>query len=93
VVVGYNGKDHGRAALAWAAAEAGRRDAPLVVLYAANYPGMTGEPGPGLHHRDPAALQAAEAVTARGVAEAVAVDPTLTVLGATEVTSPARALT
>ena len=63
------------AALAWAAAEAARREAPLVVLYAANYPGMTVEPGPGLLHRDPGALEAAEEVTARGVAEALEAHP------------------
>lgn len=48
VVVGYNGKPHGRQALAWAAAEAGRRDLPLLVMYAANYPGLTLAPGLGL---------------------------------------------
>ncbi len=53
VVVGYNGKEHSRAALTWAAAEAARRDAPLMVLFAANYPGMTVEPGPGLFTREP----------------------------------------
>ncbi len=93
VVVGYNGRDHSRAALSWAAGEALRRDAPLLVLFAANYPGMTVEPGPGLLHRDPGALEAAEEVTARGVSEAAAAHPGLQVLGATEVTSPAQALT
>jgi nucleotide-binding universal stress UspA family protein len=92
VVAGYNGKAHSRIALRWAAREAARRDLPLVVLYAANYPGMTGEPGPGLHHRDPGALEAAEEVTARGVAEALAAHPDLEVVGATEVTSAVRAL-
>jgi len=92
VVVGYNGKEHSRAALAWAAAEAARRDAPLVVVFAANYSGMTVEPGPGLLHRDPLALEAAEEVTARGVAEAQQAAPGLSVFGATEVTSPTRAL-
>ena len=72
--------------------EAVRRDAPLVVLYAANYSGMTVEPGPGLRHRDPGALEAAEEVTARGVAEALEAHPGLWVVGATEVTSPSRAL-
>ena len=38
VVVGYNGKKHCRAALAWGSQEATRRDAPLLVLFAANYP-------------------------------------------------------
>ncbi|MFC7359857.1 universal stress protein [Nocardioides astragali] len=93
VVVGYNGKEHARTALVWGAEEAARCDAPLLVLYAANYPGMTVEPGPGLFHRDPLALEAAEEVTARGVAEALEVHPGLWISGATEVTSPAQALT
>jgi len=59
VVVGYNGKRHSRAAVAWGAEEAARRDAPLLVLFAANYPGMTVEPGPGLLERNPGALEAA----------------------------------
>jgi hypothetical protein len=53
VVVGYNGRKHSRAALAWGSEEAAQRDAPLLVLFAANYPGMTVEPGPGLLRRDP----------------------------------------
>jgi nucleotide-binding universal stress UspA family protein len=93
VVVGYNGKDHSRAALAWAAREAAQRGAPLLVLYAANYPGMAVEPGPGLLQREPGALEAAEEVTARGVAEARDAHPALWVAGATEVTSPSQALT
>jgi nucleotide-binding universal stress UspA family protein len=93
VVVGYNGKPHSQAAVVWAAHEAARRNLALVVLYAANYPGMTGEPGPGLHHRDPGALEAAEEVTARGVVEAVAARLDVDVFGATEVTSAVRALT
>lgn len=92
VVVGYNGREHSRAALAWGAAEAARRHEPLLVVFAANYPGMTGEPGPGLLHRDSGALEAAEEVTARGVSEALAAHPGLLVVGATEVESPARAL-
>ena len=93
VVVGYNGKEHSQTALTWAAEEAVRRDAPLLVLYAANYTGMTLEPGDGLHHRDPGALEAAEEVTARGVAQALSAHPGLWVVGATEVASPSRALT
>ena len=54
---------------------------------------MTVEPGPGLHHRDPGALEAAEEVTASGVSEALEAHPGLQVVGATEVTSPSRALT
>jgi nucleotide-binding universal stress UspA family protein len=92
VVVGYNGRPHSRAAVVWAAHEAARRGSPLVVLYAADYPGMAGPPGVGLLHREPGALEAAEEVTARGVAEAVATRPDLRVLGATEVTGPAHAL-
>jgi nucleotide-binding universal stress UspA family protein len=91
-VVGYNGKDHSRAALAWGAREATRLQSPLLVLFAANYPGMTVEPGPGLFHREPGALEAAEEVTALGVAEALAAHPTLWVAGATEVEGPTRAL-
>lgn len=45
VVVGYNGKEHSRAALAWAADEAVAADVPLLVLYAANSTGMTGPDG------------------------------------------------
>jgi nucleotide-binding universal stress UspA family protein len=93
VVCGYNGKEHSRAALVWAAEEAARRKAPLLVLFAANYSGMTIEPGPGLLERDPRALQDAEEVTARGVAEALETRPGLWVAGATEVASPSRALT
>ncbi len=92
VVVGYDAREHTRAAVAFAVEEASRRDRPLVVLHAVHYPGMIGEPGPGLMHRDPGALEAAEDVTARGVAEARALRPELEVVGATEITGPARAL-
>ena len=92
IVVGYNGKNHSREALLWAAAEAARRDAPLLVVYAANYPGMTLGPGPGLLEPDPGALDAAQEVTVRGVSEALAAFPDLHVAGATEVTSPSEAL-
>ena len=91
VVVGYNGKAHSKAALTWAANEASGREVPLIVLFAANYPGMTVEPQ-AFHHRDPGALQAAEEVTAAGVSEALEAQPALRVLGATEVTSPSQAL-
>jgi nucleotide-binding universal stress UspA family protein len=92
VVVGFNGRAHASIALAQAVRDAGRLSAPLVVLYAANYPGMTLEPGPGLLRREPGALAAAEEVTAHGVALAHAADPELEVYGATEVTSPTKAL-
>jgi hypothetical protein len=48
VVVGYNGKKDASEALDWAAEEALHRAAALVVLFAANYPGMTLPPRPGL---------------------------------------------
>ena len=91
-VVGYNGRKYSRPALAWGCEEAAQRDAPLLVLFAANYPGMTVEPGPGLLRRDPGTLEAAEEVTARGVSEALEVHPGLWIAGATEVTSPSQAL-
>jgi nucleotide-binding universal stress UspA family protein len=92
VVAGYNGRRHSREALLWAAAEAVRRDAPLLVVYAANYPGMTLGPGPGLLEPEPGALEAAQEVTTFGVAEALQAQPELRVAGATEVTSPSEAL-
>ena len=92
VVVGYNGKEHSRTALAWGVEEAAQRDAPLLVLFAANYPGMTLEPGGGLLRRSSGALEAAEEVTARGVSEALEAHPELRIAGATEMTSPSRAL-
>lgn len=92
VVVGYNGRPHAQEALAWAAAEARRRDVPLLVVYAANYPGMALGPGPGLLDPSPRGLEAAEEVTAGGVAEAMAAQPGLQVVGITEVTSPVQAL-
>ena len=92
VVVGYNGRNHSRAALTWGVEEAARRGAQLVVLFAANYPGMTVEPGSGLFHREPGALDAAYDVTARGVREALDQRPEVHAVGATEVTSPSQAL-
>lgn len=93
VVVGYNGKKHSRKALMWAAEEAARQDAPLHVVFAANYPGMTLEQGPGMLEPEPGALDAAVEVKARGVLEALKLQPGLRVTGATEVTGPAAALT
>jgi nucleotide-binding universal stress UspA family protein len=92
VVVGYNGRQHSRAALMWAAAEAMDRDVPLLVVFAANYPGMTLGPGPGLLTPEPGALDAAEEVMALGVSEALAAHPGLRVSGATEVTKPVQTL-
>ena len=92
VAVGYDGSRHAREAVTWAAAEAVRRDVPLRVVYAANYPGMTLGPGPGLLDRSPGALDAAEEVTAEGVTMALEARPGLHVTGVTEVTSPADTL-
>lgn len=92
LVVGYNGKPHSREALMWAAAEAARRDMSLLVVYAANYPGMTLPPGPGLLDPDPLALEAPRETTLRGVSEAQDAQPGLHVTGTTEVTSPSEAL-
>lgn len=92
VVVGYNGRPHAREALAWAAAEAARRGVPLLVVYAANYPGMTLGPGPGLLDPSPGALEAGQEVTSQGVAEALAAQPGLRVVGMTKVTSPTETL-
>jgi nucleotide-binding universal stress UspA family protein len=93
VVVGYNGKEHSRRALLWAAAEAARRVAPLLVVHAANYPGMALGPGPGPLDHEPGALDADQELTVRGVAEALEAFPDLRVAGATEVSAPADALT
>ena len=92
VVAGFNGREHATVALSHAVEEAVGLAAPLVVVYAANYPGMTLEPGPGLLHHEPGALAAAHEVTARGVALAHALAPDLEVVGATEVSSPSQAL-
>ena len=86
VVVGYNGKEHSRQALLWAAAEATRRRLPLLVVFAANYPGMAADP------LEPGALEADEEVTARGIREALDTSPDLQVSGITEVISPTRAM-
>jgi nucleotide-binding universal stress UspA family protein len=92
VVVGYNGKKHASEALHWAAEEALQRTAALVVLFAANYPGMTLPPGPGLFEFEPGALDAAQEVTNRGVAEVSAARPDVIAIGRTVVSSPTEAL-
>lgn len=92
VVVGYNGRRHAQEALQWAATEARCRSARLIVLFAANYPGMVGPRGPGLLEMEPSALEAAREVTAQGVSQVVKMFPDLPVTGSTEVTSPAQAL-
>ncbi len=93
VVVGYNGKTPAKEALVWAANEATQRGLPLVVLFAANYPGMTLPPGDGLLEFSSDALDAAKEVTAQGVVEAKAAHlDLLEVWGETTVTSPTQAL-
>ena len=92
VVVGYNGKTHASEALDWAAEEALHRAAALVVVFAANYPGMTLPPGPGLFELEPGALDAATEVTDAGVAEVRTARPDLIAIGRTVVTSPTEAL-
>ncbi|GAA0607208.1 universal stress protein [Sporichthya brevicatena] len=91
VVVGYHDRKDSREALAWAADEAAAWGRPLQVLFAANYPGMITPPGSSIE-LEPGALDAANEVTTRGVAEALALQPDLAVSGRTEVTSPTRAL-
>jgi nucleotide-binding universal stress UspA family protein len=93
LLIGHDSaKRAGRAALMWAAAEAMDRDAPLLVVFAANYPGMTLGPGPGLLTPEPGALDAAEEGVVLGVSEALAAHPGLRVSGATEVTKPVQTL-
>jgi nucleotide-binding universal stress UspA family protein len=92
VVVGYNGKKHSRQALLWAAGEAVREASPLLVVHAANYPGMALGPGPGPLDHEPGALDADQELTVRGVSEALEAFPDLRVAGATQVRSPADAL-
>lgn len=91
VVVGFHDRPHSREALTWAAEEATTRGLPLLVLYAANYPGMIVPEGAHFE-TDSGALAAANEVTARGVAQAVTERPGIVVSGQTDVTSPARAL-
>ncbi|MDX6741666.1 universal stress protein [Actinocorallia sp. A-T 12471] len=62
IVVGYSGDGAGRAALAWGAAEAGRRGCPLVLCVAWQYP-VEGTAGVA----EDAVLGAAEAVVREGV--------------------------
>lgn len=91
IVVGFHDRPHSREALTWAADEAACRETPLVVLYAANYPGMIVPEGAHFES-DSGALEAANEITARGVVQALAEHPDIAVSGQTEVTSPARAL-
>src|SRR5699024_3826478 len=92
IVVGYNGKKPAEEALTWAANEATRRGLPLVVLFAANYPGMTLPPGGGQLELEAGALDAAKDVTAQGAAAVRAAHPRLEVRGETTALSPTQAL-
>jgi nucleotide-binding universal stress UspA family protein len=51
VVVGYDGSDHGRDALLWAAHEAARRRRRLIVVHVAEYQGL-GLRGPAAMARE-----------------------------------------
>lgn len=92
VVVGYNGTKPADEAVLWAANEAVQRGLPLVVLYAANFPGMTLPPGGGQLESETGALDAAKEMTTRGVAEARTAQPDLEVRGESTASSPTRAL-
>ena len=92
VVVGYNGKKHASEALDWAAEEALHSAAALVVLFAANYPGMMLPEKSGLFELEPGALDAATELTDIGVAEVRTARPDVIAIGKTVVTSPTEAL-
>jgi nucleotide-binding universal stress UspA family protein len=75
VVVGYDGSEHSRAALAWAATEAQRRGRPLSVLHVLDYAGMI--PGPMgpfgmpiVNGKDDARIAESGAERARQIADA-----------------------
>ena len=90
VVVGHDGRRSGRLAVEWAAAEAVRRGTRLVIIYAADYPGMKDRaPGEALA---PGALESAGDVTDEGIELVRELHPALEVSGRTEVTGPADAL-
>ena len=92
IVVGYCPGSHAQEALSWAVRESGHLGLPLVVLFAADYPGMATAPGPRMPALDPGALDAAHEVTARGVLDAQQRDRRITVHGRTLVTSATRSL-
>lgn len=95
VIVGFRRADHAEEALAWAAREAERRGTSLVVLHAADWPGMAGASETGLPPLEPGAqlewgaLEAAHEVTAAGVRLAGAAHPRLQVV---DRTTPAGAI-
>lgn len=92
VVVGYDGSAHAGAAVDWAAAEAGRRHLPLHVLYAADYPGLVPGPVGGSPWLPERAVEAAEEVTAEGVARARKTAPEVQTTWATMVGSASGTL-
>ena len=93
IIVGYHPGPHAGEALAWAVREADHLRLPLVVVYAADYPGMvSGAEEPGPTALDGGALEAAEEVTASAVAAAQQLRPRVDVRGLTRVTGPTRAL-
>lgn len=85
VVVGVDGSPHAALALDWAATEAARRGAPLVVLHAfsADYPAVrsAGPGGPVPPQPSSAIHAAAEETAAAAVERAHAAHPTLEVTG------------
>jgi len=93
VVLGYDGSRSARHALGWAAAEAERLGARVIVVYAADYPGMSTQlPGEGLLTREPGALAAAAEVADEGVAAILDAHPRLTVSAQTDVRAAPHAL-
>jgi nucleotide-binding universal stress UspA family protein len=91
IIVGVDGAAPSRAAQRWAAREAARREAELVVLHAYHWP------VPGAHailgaELEQAAQDQAELVVADAVAEARAIAPTVTVRGQAVLGDPAVAL-
>jgi len=92
IVVGYRTGSHSREALTWAVREASHLGLPLVVLFAADYPGMVRQQDFGPSALDPGALEAATEVTAGGVVEARLLDRRVAVHGRTLVTSATRSL-
>ncbi len=80
IVVGYDGSDHSVAALEWAAAEAERRDRPLVVLHVLDYLGFIPSPmgpfgWPHVEDEQVARIANVGAERARKIADRVDVSP------------------
>jgi nucleotide-binding universal stress UspA family protein len=87
VVVGVDGSAPSRAALRWAAVEAGHRGAPLRVVHAYRPPWLVEEIAAG-HRLDTAALANAEKVLADAVEDARAAVPGTEVTGTTVCSHP-----